>query len=145
MCKYKAIDEWGTISLHDCRITSIHEDGDNIICRFAEGYWIVETNAQNPYKKTLGTNDNAQLTLINARCEKIMVDEKEMTWEEFCAYINIDAWEFECITEEHAHQKCIYYGWLWFNEEPFHRDCELHFNCQHVEYAWNDICEDRPW
>ena len=36
MWKFQAADEWHTISLHDCRITNITEQNNNIILKFSD-------------------------------------------------------------------------------------------------------------
>jgi len=144
MWKYEAVNNWGTISLHDCRITEITEIEKDIVFAFSDGYWIIETNTQNPYKKTLGTNSSS-LTLTNAKCEKVEIDNKAITWSEFCLKVNVDKWEFECITESYSNNKCTYEGWIWFDNKPYHLDCCLEFSIDRVIYNWNEIMEDRPW
>lgn len=145
MWPYEAIDAWGSISLHDCRITGICVQDNNIICDFAEGYWIAETDPRNTYKKTLGTDDNSQITLTAAYCEKVEINDTLSAWDEFCTKINAGEWEFECITSEYDHNKWTCDGWVWFDDEPFHLDCRLEFVFKHIIYNWNTICADRPW
>lgn len=145
MWKFEAVDEWSTISLHDCRITGINTHDNNIALDFADGYWIVETNPQNPYNKTLATDENARLTLQQACCTKLTVDDQPADWPEFCTKLNSGIWEFECITESYKGGQCVYDGWLWFDSEPFHRDCHLEFTFKSIVYNWNKLCEDRPW
>lgn len=144
MWKFQAINDWDTISLHDCQVTCINEQDNNISLHFTDGYWIIESNSQNPYKKTLSTNDSL-LTFMNACCEKVKVDNKQMTWEEFYSKINSSKWKFECITENYTNRKSTYEGWVWFNKKPYHLDCFLEFSYHDVIYNWNEICEDRPW
>ena len=144
MWKYKGMDQWDTISLHDCRITTICAKDKDILLGFAEGYWIVETNPQNPYGKTLRTGE-AELAFTGAKCEKVEVDDKEMLWGEFCQKINSENWEFECITEEFQEGKCVFWGWVWAKGNPIHQNCHLHFSFDHRIYHWNLILEDRPW
>lgn len=143
MWKFQSIDDWDAISLHDCRVTHISEQDNDISLHFSDGYWIIETNIQNPYNKTFGTN-NSQLTFVNSYCKKINVDNKQIAWDEFCSKINSNQWEFECITESYINKKCNYEGWVWFDESPYHLDCFLEFSYHNVIYSWNKICEDRP-
>ena len=154
MWNFQAVDNWRTISLHDCRLTNIVKQNDNIILNFSDGFWIVETNKQNPHKKTLRTNDNSQLTLIKSACSRILVEEhktfpavwREITWNEFCKNINSGKWEFECIRELYAYsQECIYQGEIFSDKAPFHVGCQIEFEFLKILYEWNIICEDRPW
>ena len=144
MWKYRSTNDWDNISLHDCRFTHISEGENDITFELAEGYWIWDTNEQNPYKKILGT-DKSRLTLTNAAFIKAEVEGQAMAWEDYCLKINSGEWKFECINENYNDQKCVYEGWVWFHGEPYHFDCRLEFTFQNAVYHWNKICENRTW
>ena len=40
MWKYTELDAYNTISLHDCKATSITMEGSNLIFDFPDGFWI---------------------------------------------------------------------------------------------------------
>ncbi|MCL2779815.1 MAG: hypothetical protein FWD73_17630 [Polyangiaceae bacterium] len=64
--KYRAINDFASICLHDCWVTHIGEQGNAIIFGFSDGFWIVETNVQNPYKRTLRTG-KSKLAFLHGR------------------------------------------------------------------------------
>jgi len=144
MWKYDAINEQSTISLHDCRITHIDEQNGNISFSFMDGFWIVETNAQNPFQKTLRTEDGAKLTLTNANCVMVVMEKKIIRWHDFWQKINGGEWQFECIHENYTAGQVKYDGWIWFKEKPCHRNSSLKLNYDDAIYQWNEIREDRP-
>lgn len=139
-----AINEWDTISLHDCRINFIAEENHNITFHFVDGYWITEKNSHNVYKKTLGTDDKAQVTMKDAHCNSIVVNDEIISWHEFSRKINDSEWEFECVSETYG-EIAVYDGWIWFQKEPYHFESKLQFTYSQMVYEWNSICEDRPW
>lgn len=54
MWKYTAENDYPNISLHDCRISNVLIDNNDIVFEFDDnGFWILENNCQNPFKKTL--------------------------------------------------------------------------------------------
>lgn len=52
-------EDWETISLHDCRISSIEQKGDNIVLSFAEGFNVERENARNPTGRHRKTGPSA--------------------------------------------------------------------------------------
>jgi len=142
---YHAVNEWETISLHDCRIIKIQRDKQNITCYFKDGFWITENNRQNDYEKTLATDDESQIIFINSHCDRVEVNNNEISWETFFQKVNSLEWEFECISEEYSEKGCIYDGWVWFDQEPYHYDARLRFVFDELHYGWNKICENRVW
>ena len=154
MWKNLAVDDWSTISLHDCRVTAISEQKNNIILLFGDdGYWIIETNKLNPHNKTLRT-DNSQLTFVKGNCSRVLVENTaldgklavwhEVSWKEFCQNINSKKWSFEIVREFYAYSKeCIYQGYLYSDEAPV--ACQLEFEFEKTLYEWNKIREDRAW
>ncbi|MCL1918220.1 MAG: hypothetical protein FWG14_07885 [Peptococcaceae bacterium] len=145
MWKYEAVNEYNTISLHDCYIMHIDEQDGNIIFSFERGFWIIETNNKNPFHKTLRTEDGAKLTLTNANCVEILFEDKNISWHEFCRRINADEWKFECIHDNYTANQCAYEGWIYFDKEPYHMELGLKFTFGDAIYHWNEICENRPW
>ena len=146
MWKFQASYEYDAISLHDCRITNIATNGSNIILNFADGYWISQTNPQNPYGKTLKT-DASCLVLVGGDCKDIVFGGKKFSWDEFCSNINSEKWNFECITECYSDNKLVYAGWIWIGER-YHQpnpECHIWLEFQSLIYNWDIICEGRQW
>ena len=144
--KFQAAYEYSAISLHDCRITSITKNGDDIELHFEDGFWLCQENPQNPYKKTLRTGASC-LTLLEAACEESIFQGIKFSWDEFCANINSRQWNFECITECYSSNRLVYAGWIWVGNRFYqpNPDFQLWFTFQGLRYNWNTIREDRSW
>lgn len=158
MFHYQAINEWDSISLHDCYVTKIQKQDDLLTFFFDDGFWIIETNPQNPYKKTLSTSAS-MLQFKNPQQANLSFCKPETNKEKLFAQKNAplsldvlinrldaDEWACEIITENHSDWKHgWYYGWFHFKAAPFHIPFELSLSFEEVRYTWNEICENRPW
>lgn len=149
MFKQCEINRWDTISLHDCRITHVKRHQQTITLIFSEGFWLTEAHPLNASGKMAAT-DKAQIVLKQASFDGIMLKNSEsfsdeLTTEGFINKITSSEWEFEVIDEIHErNNQVVYVGWIWFDREPFHVDCEIRFSFEEMEYCWNELAQENP-
>jgi|GEM_PF-2222494 len=146
MWNFEASYKYGDFSLHDCRITGIENNHGNIILNFSDGYWIIESNPQNPYNKTIKTGASS-LTLVNARCEDIIFGGKKFSWNDLVQNINSGKWSFECNAECYSDNKSVYLGFVcvgkvYYTPNP---ECHIWFTFQELVYNWNTVHKGRRW
>lgn len=160
MWKYTAINDYPNISLHDCHIVKVHIDLSDIVFEFNDkGFWIMENNSQNPFKKTLRTDksevrfrgidvDSTRIYLFKTYHlfkKAVLTRRIELTLEQFAKKINNGEWEFEFVDELYAWSRAGFDGYVWFNKKPYEYECQIRLFFNEMIYSWNKICEDRPW
>jgi hypothetical protein len=155
---YTSKNDWENMSLHDCRIMKISILDTDTVFEFNDnGFWITETNNQNPYKRTLRT-EKSQLTLTNCHCITLKITERQwllskflrnkkvhIPWLDLCSKINANEYQFEFINEIHQKGLVRYEGILHSNNEPYSLNCQLKFRFDEMVYGWNKIDENKPW
>lgn len=156
MYKFSDNNENDDIILHDCRATHISSDGNILTFEFEDGFWIGENNKQNPYGKILCTDkaevkftlpdedilSNVTVYIFTEENSKTIREEWE--FEEFIRKIN-NGMELEFLYPYKGYDSIIYKCWLWFDEEPYHKSCELIIYENEITYHWNNICENKTW
>lgn len=157
MWNYHDRNDKQDISLHDCHATKAYIEGDDLVLEFEDGFWIDATNIQNPFCKLLQT-DTSQLRFCRYDALEIYsfhefrivqrpvsTIRKSISPEVFIQNINSGKWQLEFISEYHEGSSLLFHCWLWFEKRPYHRECQVMIDCDHREYGWNSICEDKPW
>lgn len=149
MSKQCSINSWNIISLHDCRVTHIKQFQQNIVLIFSEGFWLKADHPENKSGKIIGT-DKSQVTLKQGKFDEILLQNDlnqslfdTISSEQFINKIISSEWEFEIIDESFQDHKVTYSGWVWFEREPFHKDCQITCSFGEVEYCWCGLMEDR--
>jgi len=144
------------ISLHDCYVTKIIADKD-LMFEFSDGFWIVETNKQNPYGQTLRT-DKSQIYFTEFDIDNIYIFKKfsilrriirtsriEVSLEKLISNINSGKWQLEIIDEFHKGSNVLFNTSLYLENRSKHMECQIIIEYKKMNYFWNNICEDRPW
>lgn len=160
MWKYTAENDYPNISLHDCRISNVLIDKNDIVFEFDDkGFWIVENNSQNPFNKTLRT-DKSEIRFKDIYVDftriyyyktyhlfkkAIFTKRIELTIEQFASKINNSNWKFEFVEELYAWSRAGFDGFVWFDKKPYEYECQIRLFFNTMIYSWNKICEDRPW
>lgn len=153
MYKYFDKNENDDISLHDCRATSILFSRKKLTFTFPDGFWVGETNNQNPYGKALCTDESVvEFKLLHEDITiYIFTEEKDKTireeWElkEFADRINKRTWELEFLYSYKGYHSIIFECMIWFDEAPYSKECVLIISTDDITYGWNDICENKTW
>lgn len=150
-------NEKAKISLHDCRATRMFINDGNLHFEYNDGFWVLTTNENNPHNETFKT-DLSQLKVCNFEIENIYIFNKfrlfrrlistkriDITIETLIDNINNGKWELEFLYEYHTYQGMLFNCWIWMNQKPCHKECQIALQCDDMEYFWNNICIDKPW
>lgn len=146
-----------SISLHDCRATSMSVQEHALLFHFDDGFWVSPTDKRNPFGNIVRT-DKSEIQLVRFEVSDIhifkevrvfhrMVSTKRVSFslEKLMANINSGKWELEFVYEYHAHKGVLYQCWIWMKQPPYHMECQIVIDCEEIEYHWNNLCEDRTW
>ena len=155
--KHSDKNENNEISLHDCRTTQVLTKDNDLYFKFDDGFWILKSNGNNPYAKTLRT-DASQLKLCNFDVSNIYVFHEfhlfrrlisikrvSLNLEALMDNINSGKWELEFLYEYHTYHGVLYQCCIWSKRKPYHMEAQLIIDCESIEYFWNNLCEDKPW
>lgn len=156
MWNYIAKNDRDAICLHDCQVTGMHVDGNDLVFDFSDGFWIVRNSRYKPHENTLRT-DAAQMRFVDFEIEnlyvykvvrlfgkRLFVRRIEMDWQTLADRINSGAWEFEIADEYARDRRLLLGGYLWCKRKDT-PEAQLAVYCTALEYRWNRICEDRVW
>ena len=143
------------ISLHDCRATKILYSDNMLSFVFKDGFEVSEHNKYNNYNKTAYTDESeVKFKLLSKKVEanitiytfsetdnKNISIREEIPFTQFADSIN-NGMELEFLYSYSGYNSFIYECWLWFNEEPYHKECVLIISADDVKYFWNNIFVD---
>ena len=143
------------ISLHDSRATKMKIDDSFITFTFDNGFWILAENINNSNKK-LSCTDKSEVifhTVYNGAESNVTVyiftktdEENKAIREEITPYKLVElvnsGIELEFIYSYKGYQSFLFECWLWFDKEPYHKECEIIISADNVTYNWNSMFVD---
>lgn len=152
MYKYNH-DNDENIGLHDCRATRMELTGDVLSFFFDEGIDVREYSEQCPEGKWFST-DRAEM--------RVRLSDKDIQWsmgvdvftnENTRSYReNIDpreliemvngGTELEFLYCYRGYKSMLFECWLWFDHEPYSKECVLHVLTDEITYHWNEMHEE---
>lgn len=157
MWKYTEVNQWNTISLHDCRSDSIHIDGNDLIVDFPDGFWILPQNQHSSYSLAVKTGPSqlcfkdyamdavrlyktTRLFRCPILCRRICIEPDQLLEK-----VNDGKHELEFLWEFQGGTPRLYQCWLWRNNRGLEAECQFEITASAIEYQWNEILPDRVW
>lgn len=149
---YKYSDNKNII-LHDCRATKILFFNNTLSFVFNKGFFVSESSKYNGLKKTAYTDESeVRFNLSGKKAEANItvyiysdVDNKsireEIPFYKFAEDINSGT-ELEFLYSYIGDNSFIFKCWIWFDTEPYHKECELTIFADEVTYFWNNLFAD---
>lgn len=145
------ITEDTDVSLHDCKATQISLKNGLLSFSFPDGFWIRKKDSAG--KKLFYTDEGqVNFTLLYAADVAVTIYiftekngktiRKELTIEEFVHQINDKLYSLEFFYSYIGYQTFKFDCWIWFDKEPYHKECELIISAQEISYQWNNIYEE---
>lgn len=158
MYNYSDNNEKDDISLHDCRATKIVVNDNMLSFIFREGFWVSESNINNFSKKPSYTdesevkfktlykdiNSNITIYVFTDTNEKNKQIRESIPLERFIEEIN-GGTELEFLYSYKGYQSFIFECWLWFENEPYHKECVIIISADEVTYSWNTLFAESLW
>ena len=151
---YKYSDR-NNISLHDCRATKILLIDNTLSFVFKDGFFVSENSEYNHLGKLAYTDGSeVRFDLPDKKAEaditvyvysksdagNISIRE-EIPFRKFAEDIN-SGMELEFLYSYTGGGSFIFNCWLWFDAEPYHKECELIIFADEVRYFWNNLFAD---
>lgn len=152
MYKYSHTNEDNSISLHDSRAAKISYDNGVLTFTFEDGFYITEKNENNFHKKlcytgkaevgfmTLSKDIDQDLTVYifteteNAR--RTIRD--EIPFAEFAQMLD-SGMKLEFLYTYKGYRSYVFECWLWFDSEPYHKECVIMISADETVYKWNEL------
>lgn len=152
MYKYSDSNENDDISLHDCRATKIAINDGILSFVFKEGFYILERNRNNFNKKLSYTDEsevkfkilykdiesNITIYIFTDTKEKNKAIRERIPFDTFANQIN-NGMELEFLYSYKGYQSSVFECWLWFDEEPYHKECVMIISADEITYSWNTL------
>lgn len=151
MYNYSDNNENNDIFLHDCRATKIESHDNMLSFIFKEGFWVSENNINNFHKKLSYTdesevkfrilNEDITIYIFTNTNEENKAIRESVPLDIFAEKIN-GGMELEFLYSYKGYQSFIFECWLWFNNEPYHKECVIIISADQVTYNWNTLFTD---
>lgn len=147
---YKYIDNVDdNISLHDCRASHISVNDGAVSFVFDNGFLVGANHKLNPYEEPMYTDKSDIRFYLLSKDTKndimiyIFTNEsgrtfrEECSLEDFMSMINSGSAELEFLYSYKGYQSVVFECWLWFDEEPYHKECVLIISEDKAACYWN--------
>ena len=161
MWKHTELDAYNTISLHDCKATSISMEGSDLIFDFPDGFWITPASNHINHDCPIKTGP-AQLCVhgifeepsffaidiyktIRIFGKPIFCYRLQPDYPMFLRMFQTGKYDLEFITEYHASISSLYQCWIWKKNSGVYAECQFELTAKSIEYRWNEIRYDREW
>ena len=146
MYKYSHTNEDNSISLHDSRAAKISFDSGVLTFIFEDGFYVSERNLNNFHKKLCYTgrsevgfktySGDIDQDLIVYIFRRTIRD--EISYAEFAQMID-NGMELEFLYAYKGYRSYVFECWLWFDSEPYHKECVIMISADEAEYKWNEL------
>lgn len=139
------------ISLHDCRATQILLEDKFLSFSFPDGFWVRKKDSTNDklfytdegqVNFTLLYSADVAVTIYIFTEESGKTIREELTIEEFMHQMNNKLYSLEFLDSYIGYQTFKFDCWIWFDKEPYHKECELIISSQKISYQWNNIYKE---
>ena len=153
-CHYistEMITEDINISLHDCRAPQILLEDKFLSFSFPDGFWVRKKDSTNDklfytdesqVNFTLLYSADVAVTIYIFTEESGKTIREELTIEEFMHQMNNKLYSLEFLDSYIGYQTFKFDCWIWFDKEPYHKECELIISSQKISYQWNNIYKE---
>lgn len=144
--------ESNLFSLNGCQAQSISYEDGLLSFYFPNGFWIFKKHTENNLSDTVCT-DNSMVTyhILNEEIDGISIYIFSKTknkkviredWEpkNFINALNNKDFYVEFIKQYNSCQSVLHKCWIRFEQEPYHKECEIIINYDKVTYCWNKLC-----
>lgn len=147
----EGIIEEESVDLHDCRAARMSlQEGILCFC-FPDGFYVGRNESDG--RKTYYTDesqvefpllysDEDGITIYVFTEEDGKTIREECTAEDFMKLINDKSYSLEFLYAYIGFQTFKFDCWLWFDEEPYHKECELIISAEKAIYQWNTMYEE---
>lgn len=156
MYDYYDLDD-SYISLHDCRAERMTFDKGILSFVFPDGFWVTKQHPKNKSNNTVcTTSSQVDFRMINGHIDGLEISvfreyedgkilREDWEPEKFINTVNTGVFQVEFITQYKSYQSFLFKCWIWFDDAPYHSECEIIINCENAVYTWNHLRYDCVW
>ncbi len=147
----KGIIKEESVDLHDCRAAEMSlQEGILSFC-FPDGFYVMRNDSEG--RKIFYTGeaqvefpllcpDEDGITIYVFTKDNDKTIREEYTAEDFMKLINEKSYSLEFLYSYIGFQAFKFDGWLWFDDEPYHKECEFTILAKKALYHWNTMYEE---
>ena len=141
------------LSLHDCCAGRTRYDNGILSFYFEKGFWVTPLHHANYSSETVRTDcsqvdyyleDDVNVYVFRKNIFGKIIRE-EWTLEELVRLINNNTYSLEFLYQYKGNNEQLVKGWLLFEKEPFHYECQLEIPASKIVYCWNNLCYEKTW
>lgn len=148
----KVYNGYDIISLHDCVISEMQIQDDDLILKFDNGFWLLADAEQNIYHETVRTGkaelcikEYEDITLYRFKPLRLFqwvlsTTRINISLETMMRKINNGEWRAEIKEEWYGKYGCLLSG-IMGKQDEFQMD----LFCKEFEYSWDELRSDRKW
>lgn len=151
-----------TVSLHDCRITKIYTEGEDLIIEFGiDGFWVIAGSEYNNSDKTLRTGQSSvrftkageysEYSVIIYLYKKysffrrpFLTTRKEIPLEKLQNKVNSEKCIIEIVDERYSVENVLIRAYI-ATDRGKRTECQIEICFKKMIYSWNELCKDREW
>lgn len=145
------------VLLHDSRATGAYIADGSLYFRFADGFWILQSNSRNTCGETVRTGvSELCIAGFDAPCvclfrhvalfrRRLLTRRVEIPLETLIQKLNSGKWELEFLDEYREYRGMLYNCLIWQKRRPYYTECELRIDCGEVQYLWNVLRPECTW
>ena len=157
MYKYSDSYDNNCISLHDCRATELKLGEDSISFIFDDGFYITKDCKENGSgvlwytgrsEVVFGDIDTKNIGEYVTVCLFSGTDSEgnavrdEITVPKLAKKLK-SGMELEFLYTRKENKAYTFDCWLWFDTEPYHKECELRISSESMNCFWNELFEEK--
>ncbi len=145
------------ISLHDCRADKIIFENGILSFYFPNGFVVTSQHIKNQSDNTVYTDcsqvdfpiadkdiNGIEIYIFSKRKSGEIIREARKV-QSFINDVNSGKYEVEFITQYKSAYSILFKCWIWFDNEPYHSECEIILNSNNGVYLWNNLRDDCKW
>lgn len=148
MYRYIDHNEKDDISLHDCRATKITFTDGTLSFHFGDGFYVGKDNPNNKTGKFCYTDrselrfraspDDVTVYIFTETEEETKAIRKTIPLEALAEKLD-GGMKLEFTMTYRGYRSFLLEGWLWFDEEPYCRECSVYLSAGEADYCWNHL------
>lgn len=162
MWKHTELNAYNSISLHDCRASTIAISGNDLVFDFPSGFWILPAsnhiNHDRPVKTGpsqllfRGVFEDAPFDAIDVYKTTRIFDKPilcrrlQPEYPAFLKMFKTEKYELEFFEEYHSFFSSfiasLYQCWIWKKDSGMVESCQFKITAKNIEYRWNEILHD---
>ena len=161
MWKYREVNAYDSIGLHDCRADSVRVDGSDLVFDFPDGFWIAPVSghidcdrpvktgaAQLCFRGVFQEDPFDDIDVYKTTCvfgKPVFCRRVQLKYPTFLKMFQSEKYELEFTAEYHMSISSLYQCRIRKKNAGVDAECQFGVTAKSIEYRWNEILYDHVW